>query len=85
MVIVPFGMCWGVDLTASLVLIMGTESYDGREHKYVDYPVTDLLHMTGLASRYVVLHCTVLRHCSTELSIFHFAISGNRFVLSSPV
>ncbi|CAM9812570.1 unnamed protein product [Ectocarpus sp. 6 AP-2014] len=49
--VVPFGMCWSLDLSASLVVVMGTESYDGREHKYVDYPVTDLLHMTGLASR----------------------------------
>ena len=52
MLVVPFGMCWSLDVSASLVVVMGTESYDGREHKYVDYPVTDLLHMTGLASRY---------------------------------
>ncbi|CAN0439518.1 unnamed protein product, partial [Laminaria digitata] len=44
-------MCWSLDVAASLVVVMGTTSYDGREHKYVDYPVTDLLHMTGLASR----------------------------------
>ena len=49
--VVPFGMCWSLDVSSSLVVVMGTESYDGREHKYVDYPVTDLLHMTGLASR----------------------------------
>lgn len=49
--VVPFDMCWGLDVSASLVLVMGTESYDGREHKYVDYPVTDMLQMTGLASR----------------------------------
>lgn len=53
--VVPFGMCWGLDLAASLVVVMGTESYDGREHKYVDYPVTDLLHMTGLASRCAIV------------------------------
>ena len=52
--VVPFGMCWSLDVSASLVVVMGTESYDGREHKYVDYPVTDLLHMTGLASRCIL-------------------------------
>lgn len=51
MLVVPYTMCWGLDQTASLVVVMGTESYDGREHKYVDYPVTDLLQMTGLAAR----------------------------------
>jgi pre-mRNA-splicing helicase BRR2 len=38
---------WG----AHLVVIVGTESYDGREHKYVDYPVADVLHMMGRANR----------------------------------
>lgn len=63
--VVPFGMCWSLDVSASLVVVMGTESYDGREHKYVDYPVTDLLHMTGLASRY----CTPMALTAREITI----------------
>lgn len=62
--IVPFGLCWGLDCAASLAVVMGTESYDGREHKYVDYPVTDLLQMTGLASR-----CQHFRSCECRAKL----------------
>ena len=30
---------------------MGTETFDGRERRYVDFPIADLLHMMGMASR----------------------------------
>jgi pre-mRNA-splicing helicase BRR2 len=38
---------WG----AHLVVIVGTEYYNGREHRYEDYPVSDVLHMMGRANR----------------------------------
>lgn len=44
-------MCWGVPLTAHLVVVMGTQYYDGRESSHSDYPVADLLQMMGHASR----------------------------------
>mmetsp|Transcript_22283 Transcript_22283/g.32353 ORF Transcript_22283/g.32353 Transcript_22283/m.32353 type:complete len:508 (-) Transcript_22283:191-1714(-) len=44
-------MCWELSVRAYLVVIMGTESYDGREHKYNQYPITDVLQMIGLAGR----------------------------------
>lgn len=44
-------MCWGVPLSAHLVVVMGTQYYDGRENADSDYPVTDLLQMMGHASR----------------------------------
>ncbi|XP_050375603.1 DExH-box ATP-dependent RNA helicase DExH12-like [Argentina anserina] len=44
-------MCWGVPLSAHLVVVMGTQYYDGRENMHSDYPVTDLLQMMGHASR----------------------------------
>ncbi|XP_027106928.1 DExH-box ATP-dependent RNA helicase DExH12-like [Coffea arabica] len=47
-------MCWGVALSAHLVVIMGTQHYDGRESAHSDYPVTDLLQMMGHASRPLV-------------------------------
>jgi pre-mRNA-splicing helicase BRR2 len=48
--ILPVGMTWAVDgVKAPLVVIMDTVSYDGREHRYVDYPIADLLHMVGNA------------------------------------
>jgi pre-mRNA-splicing helicase BRR2 len=44
-------MCWGLSLSAHLVVVMGTQYYDGRENSHTDYPVTDLLQMMGHASR----------------------------------
>ncbi len=30
---------------------MGTCAFDGREHRYVEYPIAELLHMMGRACR----------------------------------
>ena len=30
---------------------MDTQYYDGKEHRFIDYPVSDLLHMMGRAGR----------------------------------
>jgi pre-mRNA-splicing helicase BRR2 len=34
-----------------MVIIMGVQSYEGKEHRYVDYPVMDVLQMMGRACR----------------------------------
>lgn len=47
-------MCWGMNLTSTMVIIMGTEYYDGKEHRYVDYPMADVLQMIGRANRPLV-------------------------------
>ncbi|KAD2067453.1 hypothetical protein E3N88_41917 [Mikania micrantha] len=47
-------LCWGVSLRAHVVVVMGTQYYDGRENAHTDYPVTDLLQMMGHASRPLV-------------------------------
>ncbi|KAL5221729.1 hypothetical protein ABZP36_026442 [Zizania latifolia] len=44
-------VCWGRSLPAHLVVVMGTQYYDGRENAHTDYPITDLLQMMGHASR----------------------------------
>ncbi|CCG83995.1 protein of unknown function [Taphrina deformans PYCC 5710] len=38
---------YAVDLRSSLIIIMGTQSYEGSQHRYIDYPVSDLLRMLG--------------------------------------
>lgn len=43
--------CWGLQLKAHLVVIMGSQYFQGKEHRYVDYPIADVLHMMGRASR----------------------------------
>jgi pre-mRNA-splicing helicase BRR2 len=58
-------MCWGLSLSAHLVVVMGTQYYDGRENSHTDYPVTDLLQMMGHASRPLLDNsgkCVILCH-----------------------
>lgn len=43
--------CWELDCTAHLIIVMGTQYFEGREHRYVDYPMTDVLQMFGKALR----------------------------------
>lgn len=53
----PVDICWKIKVMAHLVVIMGTETFDGRERRYVDYPIADLLHMMGMASRQAIDTC----------------------------
>jgi pre-mRNA-splicing helicase BRR2 len=34
-----------------MVIIMGVQYYEGKEHRYIDYPVMDVLQMMGRACR----------------------------------
>ncbi len=44
-------LAWGVNLPAYLVIVKGTEYFDGKLSRYVDYPVTDILQMMGRAGK----------------------------------
>ncbi|XP_058110373.1 DExH-box ATP-dependent RNA helicase DExH12-like [Magnolia sinica] len=58
-------LCWGMLLSAHLVVVMGTQYYDGRENAHTDYPITDLLQMMGHASRPLLDNagkCVILCH-----------------------
>lgn len=44
-------LAWGVNFPAHLVIVKGTEYYDGKTKRYVDFPVTDILQMIGRAGR----------------------------------
>jgi len=44
-------LAWGVNFPAHLVIIKGTEFYDAKEKRYVDFPITDVLQMMGRAGR----------------------------------
>eukprot|EP00850_Spirogloea_muscicola_P016834 SM000140S00583 [mRNA] locus=s140:13532:28767:- [translate_table: standard] len=44
-------LAWGVNLPAHLVIIKGTEFFDGKLKRYVDFPITDVLQMMGRAGR----------------------------------
>ncbi|CAD7959463.1 unnamed protein product [Amoebophrya sp. A120] len=44
-------LAWGVNFPAHLVIIKGTEYFDGASKRYVDFPITDVLQMMGRAGR----------------------------------
>ncbi|KAI1345118.1 Sec63 Brl domain-containing protein [Xylariaceae sp. FL0016] len=44
-------VCWEIDCAAHLVIVMGTQYYEGREHRYVDYQLSEVLQMFGKALR----------------------------------
>ncbi|KAF2835475.1 pre-mRNA-splicing factor brr2 [Patellaria atrata CBS 101060] len=46
--------CWEISSTAHLVVIMGTQFFEGREHRYIDYPISEILQMFGKSGRYGV-------------------------------
>ncbi|KAH8732787.1 pre-mRNA splicing factor [Phaeosphaeriaceae sp. PMI808] len=49
--IVSRDSCWEIDSTAHLIIVQGTQFYEGREHRYVDYPISEILQMFGKAGR----------------------------------
>ena len=44
-------LAWGVNFPAHLVVVKGTEFFDAKLGRYVDFPVTDVLQMMGRAGR----------------------------------
>jgi pre-mRNA-splicing helicase BRR2 len=44
-------LSWGMTMLAHLCIVMDTKKFDGRENRYVDYPIHDVLQMMGRASR----------------------------------
>lgn len=58
----PVDACWKVNVVAQLVVIMGTEAFDGREGRHVPYPAVDLLHMMGRTDPTLNGKCVVMCH-----------------------
>lgn len=60
--------CYSLDLYSRTVVIMDTMSYDGNEHRYIDYPISDILQMIGRSSRQnkkdIKSNCILLCHSS---------------------
>ena len=44
-------VCWELTLTAHLVIVMGTQYFQGREHRYIDYQISEILQMFGRSCR----------------------------------
>lgn len=43
--------CWEINVNAHLVVVMNTQFFEGREHRYIDYPISEILQMFGKAAR----------------------------------
>lgn len=43
--------CWEIEANAHLVIVMGTQFFDGHEHRYIDYPISEVLQMFGRSGR----------------------------------
>lgn len=43
--------CWALPLHSHMVILMGTQYFEGKEHRYADYPITDVLQMLGRGCR----------------------------------
>lgn len=50
-VVVSRNLCWQLQLESYLAVIMDTQYYNGQEHTYEDYPISDMLQMCGRANR----------------------------------
>ncbi|KAF3932488.1 hypothetical protein ABW19_dt0207759 [Dactylella cylindrospora] len=48
-------VCWELDVTAPLIIVMGTQFFEGREHRYIDYPLNEVLQMFGKSTNKAVL------------------------------
>ncbi|KAF5375631.1 hypothetical protein D9757_008508 [Collybiopsis confluens] len=42
---------WSLPVSSYMTIIMGVQYYEGKEHRYIDYPVMDVLQMIGRACR----------------------------------
>ncbi len=45
-------LAWGINMPAHLVVIKGTEYFDGKLGRYVDFPVTGKRHLAALIIRF---------------------------------
>mmetsp|Transcript_200 Transcript_200/g.509 ORF Transcript_200/g.509 Transcript_200/m.509 type:complete len:2147 (-) Transcript_200:47-6487(-) len=62
----PAELCLKINAVANLVVIMGTETYDGREGRHVDFKISDMLHMMGRLSTGSTGKCVILCHQSKK-------------------
>ena len=65
----PSELCWKINCYSHLVVIMGTESYDGKERRHIDYPMSDLIRMMGRNTPGESGKCVILCHTSKKESL----------------
>ncbi|RNA15787.1 U5 small nuclear ribonucleo helicase -like protein [Brachionus plicatilis] len=65
-------LCWSLQIHSYLVIIMDTQYYNGQEHAYEDYAISDILQMCGRANRPLVdTDSKVVLMCQTAKKNFY--------------
>ena len=54
-------LAWGVNFPAHLVVVKGTEFYDGKTRRYVDFPITGLSDIWAKISFTIGLNISVFK------------------------
>jgi pre-mRNA-splicing helicase BRR2 len=70
-IVCAFDYCWKFQVCAHHVVVMDTVYFEGKEHRFVDYSITDVIQMMGLAGRPLLDDsgvCTIL--CQTPKKDF---------------
>ena len=49
--ICTYQLCWELEMNAYMAIIMDTQRYDGKEKRYIDYTIPDMLQMMGRATQ----------------------------------
>lgn len=63
-------LSWAVNISAHLTVIMDTQFYNGKNHSYEDYPITDVLQMIGHANRLEEHDAKCVLMCQTSKKDF---------------
>jgi len=72
MLVCTYSLCWELTLTAYIVVIMDTLRYNGKERRYVDYSIPDMLQMMGRACRPTIDdNAKCLVYCHTPKKDFY--------------
>eukprot|EP01063_Lacrimia_lanifica_P022004 TRINITY_DN29713_c0_g1_i1.p1 TRINITY_DN29713_c0_g1~~TRINITY_DN29713_c0_g1_i1.p1 ORF type:complete len:2168 (+),score=1020.31 TRINITY_DN29713_c0_g1_i1:168-6506(+) len=78
--VVPYTMCHQLDVSAYMVVMAGTQFYDGKEFRHADYYLSDMLQMLGRAGRmahdnaaaaYVMCHAPQREYLKRVLNDFY--------------
>lgn len=57
LLVVERKLVWGLPIRPVQVVILGTQYYEETEHRYEDYPISDVMRMVGSAQSRVLLYC----------------------------
>uniref|UniRef100_A0A671XSJ2 U5 small nuclear ribonucleoprotein 200 kDa helicase n=1 Tax=Sparus aurata TaxID=8175 RepID=A0A671XSJ2_SPAAU len=76
-------LCWGINISAHLVIVMDTQYYNGKIHAYVDYPIYDVLQMVGKANRPMLDdegRCVIMCQGSKKQLLYNSKTNPNGFL-----